>query len=210
MVTSKVSKHVPRDADETRGRILAAVERIIVRDGLSAIGVNALAREAGADKVLIYRYFGHLDGVYRAFASQRNFWWTLDEMVSGIDAKNLTLAAAVKLLLRRHAAALRERPVTLAVLAAELAERTQLVIALETVRERRSLEVNAWLASHFDIPRTVDMEAISLLLGVAINYLAARARKIRVMSGLPIKSDADWDRLLAAVDVIVDAVLARK
>ncbi len=49
------------------------------------MGVNALAREAGFDKVLIYRYFGDLDGVYRAFAAQSDFWWTLGEMQSGIE-----------------------------------------------------------------------------------------------------------------------------
>jgi len=208
MVTYTARKSVPRDADETRARIVSAVGRIILRDGLSAMGVNALAREAGFDKVLIYRYFGDLDGVYRAFAAQSDFWWTLDEMRSGIDPKRFSLGDTVKLLLRRHAAALRARPVTLAVLAAELVDRTPLVIALEAVRERRALELNAWIASHYKLPLAVDIGVISLLLSVAINYLATRARKIRVMSGVPIKSDADWERLLSGVDAIVDAVFA--
>jgi AcrR family transcriptional regulator len=198
-----------RDAGETRGRILAALGRIVVRDGLGAMGVNALAREAQVDKVLIYRYFGDLDGVYRTFASQGDFWWTLNDMVAGIDPKRVALGQALKLLLRRHAAALRARPVTLAVLAAELSERTPLVVALESVREERSLELNAWLATHYNLPRSRDFEVISLLLGVAINYLATRARKIKVMSGVPIKSDGDWDSIMAGVDAVIDALLAK-
>ena len=207
MVTSEAKRQFHRDATETRARIVAAVGRIVLRDGLAATGVNALAREAGCDKVLIYRYFGDLDGVYEAFASQGDFWWTLENLCAGIDPKKMPLPQAVKLLLRRHATALRERPMTLAVLAAELVDRTQLVIALERVRERRSLELNAWLAANFELPRSVDFQCIALLLGAAINYLAARGRSLKVMSGVPIKTDADWERLMAAVDVLIERLI---
>ena len=113
------------------------------------------------------------------------------------------------MLLRRHAGSLRSRAVTLAVLASELTHRTPLVVALETVRERRSLELSAWLAARFSPPAGIDLDAFAMLIGVAINYLAVRAEKIRVMSGVAIQSDADWERILAAVDDIVDAVVRR-
>ena len=45
-----------------------------------------------------------------------------------------------------------------------------------------------------------------MLLGAAINYLAARSRNVRGMSGVGIGTDADWDRILAAVDQIVDRI----
>jgi hypothetical protein len=55
----------------------------------------------------------------------------------------------------------------------------------------------------------VDVEAVSLLLSAAINYLAARSRSIRVMSGVPIRSDQDWERIMGAMDRLVDGVFAR-
>jgi AcrR family transcriptional regulator len=208
MVTTGAPIAARRNSEETKARILASLARIIARDGLGAVGVNTLAREAGADKVLIYRYFGDLDGVYAAYAERGDFWWTCAELIEGIDPATTSLAGAVKLCLRRHALAIRARPVTLAVLAAEPTERTPLVIALEAVRERRSLELSAWLGQHYVLPRDIDLAAISLLLSAAINYLAARSRKIRVMSGVPIQSDDDWRRLLAALDQIVDRLFA--
>ncbi len=190
-----------------RARILEAVGRMIVRDGLAAIGVNALAREAGCDKVLIYRYFGDLEGVYAAYAAQSDFWWSVDELTRGIDPSRTPAAEAMKTLLRRHAQALRARPVTLAVLAAELTNRTPLVVALEAVRERRALELSAWIGEHYRLPPSADVEAVGMLLGVAINYLAVRARTIRVMSGVKIKTDRDWERIFAAIDSLIDGVL---
>jgi len=204
MVTYKARVAERRDAEDTKTRILSALGRIIVRDGLGGVGVNALAREAGADKVLIYRYFADLDGVYEAYAEQGDFWWTCDILVAGIDPARVSLRKTVKLCLRRHAEELRRRPVTLAVLAAEPALRTPLVVALEGVRERRALELNAWIAAHYEVPRRLDLEAISLLVGAAINYLAARSRKVRVMSGIAIGTEAGWERLFGAIDQIVD------
>src|SRR5215469_14970122 len=90
-----------RDPEETKQRIIDALARVILRDGLSAVGINALAREAGCDKVLIYRYFDDLDGLYAAFAASREFWWTVEEMVDGIGP-GTSAGAAMKLLLRRH------------------------------------------------------------------------------------------------------------
>jgi len=190
-----------------RERILDAVGRMIVRDGLAAVGVNALAREAGCDKVLIYRYFGDLEGVYAAFADRSDFWWTLEELTHGVDPARISAADAIKLLLRRSAEAIRARPMTLAVLAAETVERTPLVVALESVREKRALELARWAEERFMLPEAIDIAAIATIVGVGLNYLAVRARKIKVMSGIAIKTDKDWERIFAAVDTIVDGVL---
>lgn len=204
MVTSDPSS--ARDSKATRARILEALGALILREGLGAVGVNALARAAGCDKVLIYRYFGDLDGVYAAFATSRDFWWSVEELTQGLEAA--TLPAALRVLLRRHAQALRARPVTLAVLAAELEQRTPLVLALEALRERRALELEAWIAQRFSSPAGVDLAAVAMLLGVAINYLAVRARTVGEMSGVAIRTEGDWERVLGAVDCVVDAVCA--
>jgi AcrR family transcriptional regulator len=209
MVTSVSKPSLARDAAAMRERILAAIDRLVLRDGLAGVGVNALAREASCDKVLIYRYFGDLGGVYAAFAARSDFWWATGELTAGIDPAKVPLAAAMKLILRRHAQAIRARPLTLAVMAAESLHQTALVIALEEVRERRSLELSRWIAGHYGEPEGVDLEAIGMILGVALNYLCVRARTIRVMSGVPVKTDRDWERICAAVDAVIEAVLRR-
>lgn len=210
MVTKARPRAAVRNADAMRERILRALERIILRDGLSRVGVNALAREAGCDKVLLYRYFGDLDGLYEAYAEQSEFWWTVSELTEGIDPRRTPIAVAMSRLLRRHAEAIRGRAVTLAVLAAELEVRSHLVIALEKVRERRSLELNAWIETHYRLPRGRDVAAIAMLLAVALNYLAVRARRVRVMGGVGIKNDEDWRRILAAADSLIEAVLEQR
>lgn len=202
MVTKEKPKPAPRRRDraKTGKAILDAVARLILREGLSGVGINALAREAGVDKVLIYRYFGDLDGVYRAYAEHGDFWWSVEDMLG--DATDIS--GALKNGLRRHAAEMRKRPVTLAVIAAEPANRTPLVIALEEVRERRTLELMKIVFERHGAPEGIDALAITALIGAAIDYLAARARKIRVYGGVEIRTDKDWERIFATVDAMID------
>lgn len=58
-----------RDRDATAARVIGAAATILGRDGATALGVNALAKVAGCDKQLIYRYFDGLDGVMAALGA---------------------------------------------------------------------------------------------------------------------------------------------
>ena len=61
-----------RDREATRARLIAAVGNLLAREGFKGLGVNAVAREAGVDKVLIYRYFGGLPELIVAFGRESN------------------------------------------------------------------------------------------------------------------------------------------
>ena len=55
-------------------RLLIAVSQIIENEGFSKIGVNKIAKQAKCDKVLIYRYFGGLEGLLAAWAKDNDFY----------------------------------------------------------------------------------------------------------------------------------------
>ena len=63
-----------RDRFATRAALLNAAASIIASHGLPQLGVNSLAHAANCDKVLIYRYFGGLDGVLAALGAERMLW----------------------------------------------------------------------------------------------------------------------------------------
>ena len=50
-------KGVSMSKDSTIKQIINALAHLLATEGFHAIGINAIAREAGVDKVLIYRYF---------------------------------------------------------------------------------------------------------------------------------------------------------
>ena len=71
-----------------------------------------IARTAGVDKVLIYRYFGGLDGLLTKFSETADILWTFDEVIDGLPAtegsKNLPNLCAMAL--ARQLEALKKSP----------------------------------------------------------------------------------------------------
>jgi AcrR family transcriptional regulator len=198
-----------RDRDVTRQRILAAVGDLLAGEGFRAVGINAVARRAGVDKVLIYRYFGALPELLAGYAEEGDFWWRVEEVI-GPDLpapEPETFAAWLPLIFRRHVAALRARPVTIEIMAWETVERNELTAALAAVRERRSLAVMHALAARCPPPPGLDVAALAALLGAATNYLLIRARGIRQFSSIDLGAEAGWERLFAMIGRIGTALV---
>jgi AcrR family transcriptional regulator len=189
-----------RDRCATEERILAAVGEVLARDGFGALGVNAIAREAGTDKVLIYRYFGGLNELLRTWGASGRFWPTMDELLGRDAAATLALPLPDRyaLFFDRFIDALRRRPLTLEILAAEIVERNELTAILETEREQWGEQVEA-LFGGADIERRPQLRGVTLLLVAGVMYLLVRSRKIRIFGGIDLRSDEGWAALKAAV-----------
>ncbi|MFO8026366.1 MAG: TetR/AcrR family transcriptional regulator [Opitutales bacterium] len=69
-----------RSRPNTEQRFVDAVLELVAENGCEDLGVNHVAQRAGADKVLIYRYFGGLDGLLRRVARSHRWLPTADEL----------------------------------------------------------------------------------------------------------------------------------
>jgi len=83
-----------RNRLNTETRIIQAVGAVLENDGFEKVGVNLVARTASVDKVLIYRYFGGLDGLSGAFGERTDIWWEVDEIVCPVRNKTRSLPGA--------------------------------------------------------------------------------------------------------------------
>ena len=162
---------------ETEQRLLGAVETLLLEQGFPAVGVNAVARAAGCDKVLIYRYFGGFDGLLERFTEERDLWWRLDEIIEeDMDRiSQYSLPQYLELLLRRHIQALRKRPLTQEILAWELSSDNPLTRALHRQRSERGHLLVKEIRRYFQQPG-IDIGGILGIFGAAINYLVIRTR----------------------------------
>ena len=189
-----------RDRGATEERILAAVGEVLARDGFRAIGVNAIAREAGVDKVLIYRYFGGLPELLRRWGASGHFWPTADELLGDDVAAvhDLPVEMRYAMFFERFIDALRARPLTIEILAAEIVTRNQLTAILEAEREQWGEQVEASIGGA-DFQQRPQLRGVTLLLVSGVMYLLLRARTIRVFGGLDLRSDEAWAALKASV-----------
>ena len=198
----------PRDREATRIRLIAAVGTLLAREGFKGLGVNAVAREAGVDKVLIYRYFGGLPDLMAAFGREGNFWPTIKELADGdIDAYGrLPAAEQLSRLSKNFIRAIRSRPLTQEILAWEMVERNELTAELETVRENTMMNFFEMFFPAAD--QTPDIAAAGAIIGAGVSYLATRARQISVYNGVELQSELGWQRLERALDTIIRGMFA--
>lgn len=75
-----------RSRPKTEQKFQDAVLELVARSGCSSLGINAVAQIAGADKVLIYRYFGDFDGLLKTVAESRNWAPNSDAILSGLPS----------------------------------------------------------------------------------------------------------------------------
>jgi AcrR family transcriptional regulator len=186
---------------QTEQKILAALQHILLEQGFPVVGINSIARQAGCDKVLIYRYFDGLEGLLLAFAEITPLWWEVDDIidqpVEAIGQQPLHLY--LQELLKRHVIALQARPLTLEIMAWEMSAENNLTVALARTRAERGMDLVKKIRAHYQQP-TIDIGGILGVFGAAINYLLIRTRHAS-----PQHMAEEWWRLQHTIEQLMEA-----
>jgi AcrR family transcriptional regulator len=163
---------------QTKQRIIDAMGSILLEQGYPAVGVNAIARRAGCDKVLIYRYFGGFDELLQSFAETTTLWWEVDEIIieTAAQCAEIALPDFLQSLLNRYVEALESRPLALEIMAWEMSEQNNLTDALGRIRSERGMELVKRVRAFYHQPN-IDIGGILGVFGASINYLVIRTRK---------------------------------
>lgn len=197
-----------KDKAATMDRLTRAVGSVLARQGPGGVGVNAVAREAGVDKVLIYRYFGGLHELVSAYALSGDFWPPVDELLdaggdqdAGQCGDEDAPACLLARWLRGFARALRRRPQTLEVMAWELVERNELTDILDDRRQRTARELLGRLGPR--VPGAVRLDTALALLTAAVTHLALASRRRGSVAGLDLTAEAGWDQIMDTVELVL-------
>ena len=160
-----------RNSRETRQRILDGLESLITREGFTAVGVNAVAREASVDKVLIYRYFGSMEGLLKKFADEKEFCprvaELLDTLPEGVPHHEIVTRMVID-----HARLLQNNPLAQELACWELTEQNPLTVLFGKEMEKEELKslTDRGITPHEDVI------TLSVIMLSALQYLILRGR----------------------------------
>ena len=131
----------------TKSKLITAVGQVLAKEGFKGLGVNKVAKAAGVDKVLVYRYFGGLPELIGEYSQTVDFWPTVEELIGPNPERIKELPPDEQLaeFVKSFLSALRKRPKTQDILAWELLERNELSKKLEDIRIRTILEYFEYL-----------------------------------------------------------------
>jgi len=183
-----------------------AVERIAVRDGFESCGVNAIAQEAGVDKVLIYRYFGGVDGLLSTVIAERAGW-----PAAGTDglSPEVPTGSALAAALIEQARDIRHRPLAQHVVAWEATGHADgdVTRLIAQGREEQLSRIATALRDRHAVPARFDLQAVGALVVAGLTALATRTGDGVPFFGLDVQGDADWRRIEKAAALILRALL---
>lgn len=194
-----------RDKETTKQKLIDAVGAIILRDGFAAVGVNAVSKEAGVDKVLIYRYFNDLDGLLKAYISQKDYFSNIAEMV--VNHRNIESRADIielaKDIYKGQLRGILQDKELQEIILWELTAKNEVTSAVAKEREIQGTsiltKINELLSeTEVDIPA-----AATLILG-GIYYIVLRARHVDVFNGIDLSSPDGWKRIERSVEELIE------
>ncbi|MBC9032593.1 TetR/AcrR family transcriptional regulator [Sphingomonas sp. JC676] len=194
-----------RDSARTRAAILAAAKDLLAEQGFANWGINGIARAAGCDKQLIYRYFGGLDGLAEAIGEDVARW--LEEALAANPATPATSYA--ELMARLAVAlldALRGNRLAQRIIAWELAEPSPLAASFSAARGKA---LAGWVARERGAlrrPAGVDAPMINALLVAGVQQLVLADASGGRFMGIDLGDDAGWERVRAAIAAMTRAI----
>jgi AcrR family transcriptional regulator len=173
---------------------------LIAREGYAAFGVNAVAREAGCDKQLIYRYFGGVDGLIEAIGKSSASW--IEAALAGVQPPpgapygEVALASVEALLDALRGDALMRQLIGWELTGSGDAARAEALAA----------RVLPLLRSAAPPPAGVDAPALNALLIGAVQQAAMSGAALGGFAGMPLQTDADWARLKTGLRTLIKGV----
>src|ERR671911_3073860 len=77
----------PTAASDARERILDTAYELFSRNGIRAVGVDAIIQRSGVARMTLYRHFGSKDALVLAFLERREQRWTRDWLQRAIERR---------------------------------------------------------------------------------------------------------------------------
>ena len=193
-----------RNKQATRQKLIDAVGELVLQDGFQSLGVNAVARKAGVDKVLIYRYFGDFDGLISEYLHQRDYFANLESRQPQQKASSVSdiIEAGRNIFLGQLHELLNNQELQ-QIMLWELTQDSPATRELAAEREKDAVALfNSWedeLANTaFDIP------AFSNILLGGITYLVLRSRHVQMFTGIDLNTDEGWQRIETVIQNLFD------
>lgn len=192
----------------TKGKLIKAVGQVLAKEGFKGLGVNRVAKAAGVDKVLVYRYFGGLPGLIGEYSRTVDFWPTVEELIGQNPERIKKLPPDEQLaeFVKSFLSALWKRPITQDILAWELLERNELSKQLEDIRIRTILEYFEYLD---EIPDDENLPAIIVLMSGAINHLLVKSRINSYIGGIDLESEKGWNQINKGIDLLLKGIFTK-
>ena len=191
-----------RDRETTERRLLDTIGQMINESGFEKIGINAVANQSGVSKILIYRYFGSVEGLMAAYIRQHDFWINFPQELPDRNQ----LQAFLKNMFKEQIEQLRRNPTLKRLYRWELSSDNEMIVKLREQREKAGMQRLAKISELTGYPQE-ELAPLATLLTASITYLVMLEEFCPVYNGIPLNNDTGWRQIIQGIDTLIDKLL---
>ncbi|RKR84115.1 TetR family transcriptional regulator [Mucilaginibacter gracilis] len=195
-----------KNKEETKRRLINAVGEILKNEGYSALRVNNIARKAGVNKSLIYRYFRTLEYLIEAYVVEKDYWMTFSNSLNDLIQNNRSLSSQplVTQLLQNQFTFFLSEPEMQRLIHWELSGQSRLMTSIHNARESNGQKLLEMTDEHFK-NKKINFRAVSALLVGGIYYTILHTRSNGgTFCDIDVKSSDGQNEILKSIEQIVE------
>lgn len=195
------NKFTERDRESTEKRLIDTIGILVAEEGFEKIGVNAVAARSGVSKILIYRYFGSVEGLMAAYIRQHDFWinFPLD------FPEKVALPAFIKKMFQGEIDQFRSNPTLKRLYRWELSCNNDVIVKLREQREKVGLKLVKRVSELTGLPQK-EIAVIASILTSSITYLVMLEDFCPIYNGISLNDDSGWEQIKKGIGVLIDRV----
>jgi AcrR family transcriptional regulator len=195
-----------KDKEQTKRRLIDAVGMIIKTSGFPAVRVSKVAKEAGVDRKLVYRYFGNMNNLTEAYISENDYWLLFADqfkiLSNSLDDTNSKLIIT-NILQELFKFFLKEKEMQDLILT-ELSGTNPMMNSIHNFRESIGQNFLEATDSHFK-GSEVNFRAVAALLVGGIYYIVLHTRKNGYhFADLDLKSEEGTKAIVDTVSQVIN------
>ena len=190
-----------RDREATERRLLDTIGKMIAEDGFEKIGINAIATQSNVSKILIYRYFGSVEGLMAAYIKQYDFW--LNFPLEYPNREELPLF--VKRMFQGQIEQLRNNPTLKRLYRLELSCNNDMIVKLREQREKVGVNLVKKVSELTGHPQN-EIAVMASLLTASITYLVMLEDFCPIYNGIPLNENSGWEQINEGIELFINKV----
>ena len=190
-----------RDREATEKRLLDTIGKMIAEDGFEKIGINAIATQSNVSKILIYRYFGSVEGLMAAYIKQYDFW--LNFPLEYPNREELPLF--VKRMFQGQIEQLRNNPTLKRLYRWELSCNNDMIVKLREQREKVGVNLVKKVSELTGHPQN-EIAVMASLLTASITYLVMLEDFCPIYNGIPLNENSGWEQINEGIELFINKV----
>ena len=190
-----------RDREATERRLLDTIGKMIAEDGFEKIGINAIAPQSNVSKILIYRYFGSVEGLMAAYIKQYDFW--LNFPLEYPNREELPLF--VKRMFQGQIEQLRNNPTLKRLYRWELSCNNDMIVKLREQREKVGVNLVKKVSELTGHPQN-EIAVMASLLTASITYLVMLEDFCPIYNGIPLNENSGWEQINEGIELFINKV----